>query len=407
MSPGMEAVRGLPAADRRSLEGGGALPISNASLETGARPAKNSDTHRMRADSDIDQDSAWAAVMARDRRADGRFVTGVLTTGIYCRPSCAARHPRRENVRFFTTGAEARDAGLRPCLRCKPDELSREAAAIERALALLTQSEEPPSLGRLAEVAGYSPQHFHRLFTRAIGVTPASYARAERARRLEASLDSNGRITDAIYDSGYSGPGRFYADARQRLGMTPSAWRDGGRGETIRWTIAETSLGPMFLAVTGKGICRLSFDEDESSLRLRFPNARIERGGEEMASLAAQAVAAVEAPERPHDIPLDVRGTAFQEAVWRELSRIPPGESLSYAALAARAGKPGAARAAGTACGSNHIAVLIPCHRARRGDGSAGGYAYGLERKAALLERERGDVEPGFSFAPSERQRKL
>ena len=201
-------------------------------------------------------------------------------------------------------------------------------------------------------------------------------------------LGGSESVTDAIYDSGYSGPGRFYADAKARLGMTPSAWRGGGRGETISWATAQTSLGTMLLAATGKGICRLSFDEGEEELKARFPNARIEAGGEAMRALVERAVAAVEAPERPHDLPLDVRGTAFQEAVWRELSRIPPGESLSYAALAARAGKPGAARAAGSACGANNVAILIPCHRARRGDGSPGGFAYGLERKAKLLERE-------------------
>ena len=205
---------------------------------------------------------------------------------------------------------------------------------------------------------------------------------------MSESLEQDGRVTDAIYDAGYSGPGRFYAEAKARLGMTPSAWRGGGRGETIRWASAETSLGTMLVAATDKGICRLSFDEGEEELRARFPHAQMEPGGEAMAGLVERAVAAVEAPERPHDLPLDVRGTAFQEAVWRELSRIPPGESLSYAALAARAGKPGAARAAGTACGSNQIAILIPCHRARRGDGSPGGYAYGLERKAKLVERE-------------------
>jgi AraC family transcriptional regulator of adaptative response/methylated-DNA-[protein]-cysteine methyltransferase len=202
------------------------------------------------------------------------------------------------------------------------------------------------------------------------------------------TLSADGRVTDAIYDSGYSGPGRFYAEARDRLGMTPTRWRDGGRGETISWAIAETSLGTMLVAATARGICRLSFDEGEAELKRRFPNAAVEPGGEAMADLVARAVAAVEAPERPNDLPLDVRGTAFQEAVWRELSRIPPGESLSYAALAARAGRPNAVRAAGTACGSNQIAILIPCHRARRGDGSPGGYAYGLERKATLLERE-------------------
>jgi AraC family transcriptional regulator of adaptative response/methylated-DNA-[protein]-cysteine methyltransferase len=336
----------------------------------------------------IDEDEAWAAVAARDRTADGRFVTGVLTTGIYCRPSCAARHPRRENVRFFASGAEAEAFGLRPCLRCLPDDISREAAALKKVFALVEQAEAPLPLAELAREAGYSPHHFHRLFKRATGLTPAAYARGKRGRAMAEMLSKQGRVTDAIYDAGYSGPGRFYEDVRARLGMTPTSWREGGRGETIRSAKAETALGEMLLAATDKGICRLSFEEDEADLRARFPHAAIELGGAAMDELLRKAVEAVNAPERPHDLPLDVRGTAFQEAVWRELSRIPPGESLSYAALAVRAGKPGAARAAGSACGANHIAVLIPCHRARRGDGSPGGFAYGLERKAKLLERE-------------------
>jgi AraC family transcriptional regulator of adaptative response/methylated-DNA-[protein]-cysteine methyltransferase len=342
----------------------------------------------------MDQEAdKWAAVMRRDRAADGQFVTGVLTTGIYCRPSCAARHPKRENVRFFADGGAAAAAGLRSCLRCKPDEVSREAIALAAALRLIDGAEEAPSLERLAAAAGYSPFHFHRLFRRATGVTPAAYVRAKRAGKMANKLESEDRVTDAIYDAGYSGPGRFYAEAKARLGMTPTAWRDGGRGETIRWAQAETSLGRMLVAATPKGICRVAFDEGEAELRARFPQAAIEAGGGEMAALVARTVAAVETPERAHDLPLDVRGTAFQEAVWRELSRIPPGESLSYAALAAKAGKPGAARAAGTACGSNSVAILIPCHRARRGDGSPGGYAWGLERKARLLERE---AKPGL-----------
>ncbi|HEX8468148.1 MAG TPA: bifunctional DNA-binding transcriptional regulator/O6-methylguanine-DNA methyltransferase Ada [Allosphingosinicella sp.] len=336
----------------------------------------------------IEPDAAWAAVLRRDRSMDGRFVTGVLTTGIYCRPSCAARHPKRENVRFFAAGPDAAAAGLRACLRCRPDEVSRDSAAVEAALRLIESSEEPASLEQLAARAGYSPFHFHRLFKRATGVTPAAYARGKRARAMTQTLAADGRVTDAIYDAGYSGPGRFYAEANDRLGMTPTRWRDGGRGETISWATAETSLGTMLVAATERGICRLSFDEGEAELKARFPNAAIEPGGAAMADLVARTVAAVEAPERPHDLPLDLRGTAFQEAVWRELARIPPGESLSYAALAARAGRPQAVRAAGTACGSNQIAVLIPCHRARRGDGSPGGYAYGLHRKASLLERE-------------------
>ena len=338
-----------------------------------------------------DPDSAWSAVLARDRSADGRFVTGVLTTGIYCRPSCAARHPKRENVRFFATGAEAAAAGLRACLRCRPDDATRESAALETAFRLIESAQTPPSLDTLAKATGYSPFHFHRLFKRATGLTPAAFARAKRARSMTMTLETTDRVTDAIYDSGYSGPGRFYADAKERLGMTPTAWRGGGKGETVRWATAQTSLGTMLVAATERGICRLSFDEGEEALRRRFPNAAVEPGGEAMADLLRRTVAAVEAPERPHDLPLDVRGTAFQEAVWRALTRIPPGESLSYAALAARAGRPDAVRAAGTACGANQIAVLIPCHRARRGDGSPGGYAYGLERKARLLEREGWD----------------
>ena len=339
----------------------------------------------------IDEEAAWRAVLARDRSSDGRFVTGVLSTRIYCRPSCAARHPKRANVRFFATGAEAREAGLRACLRCLPDDVTREAAAIEQALRLLEEAEEAPSLEQIAAGVGYSPFHFHRLFKRALGVTPAAYVRGLRSRRAQAALAGSGSITDAIYDAGYSGPSRFYAEARERLGMAPSSWRSGGRGETIRWATADTWLGTMLLAATGRGICRLSFDEDEAELRRRFPQARIEPGGPELQELLARTVDAVNAPERPHDLPLDVRGTAFQEAVWRELARIPPGEHLSYAALAARAGNPEAVRAAGTACGANQIAVLIPCHRARRGDGTAGGYAYGVDRKARLIAREGGE----------------
>lgn len=331
---------------------------------------------------------AWAAFERRDRAWDGRVIGAVKTTGIYCRPSCPARRPKRENVEFFATGAAARAAGYRACLRCAPDEVNREEAALERAYRVLANAEEAPSLEALAEAVGYSPHHFHRLFKRATGVTPAAYYRSRRARRAQAALADNDRITDAIYDAGYSGPARFYADAPGRLGMTPSAWRDGGRGETISWAIADTDLGAMLIAATAKGICRLSFDEDESALSRRFPNASIAHGGPEMESLVRRTVAAVNAPEKPHDLPLDVRGTAFQEAVWRELMRIPAGETRSYAQIAAAVGRPAAVRAAGTANGANNVAVLIPCHRVIRTDGSPGGYAYGLERKAKLLEKE-------------------
>ncbi len=334
------------------------------------------------------EDRRWQAVLARDRAADGTFVTGVLTTGIYCRPSCAARHPRRENVRFFADGAAARGAGLRACLRCRPDEIAADEAGIARAIALIDSAEEPPVLDALAEAAGYSPFHFHRIFRRATGVTPAAYARALRAKRTETMLTDADTVTDAVYDAGYDSPSRFYADAADRLGMTPSAWRNGGAGVTIRYAIVDTVLGKMLLAATDKGICRLSFDEDESELRRRFPGALIERGGDALKSLVEGAVEACANPSAMPDLPLDVAGTAFQQAVWQELRRIPPGETRSYAAIAAAVGRPGAVRAAGSANGANNVAVLIPCHRVIRTDGTLGGYAYGLERKAELLRRE-------------------
>lgn len=335
----------------------------------------------------IDEAMAWAAVLRRDRAFDGRFVTGVLTTGIYCRPSCAARHPARQNVRFFAEPGAAEAAGLRACLRCRPGDLARDEAAMRTAIDLLS-GEAPPQLRELADAVGYAPHHFQRVFKRATGVSPAQYARGMRARRAEAALDREVRVTDAIYDAGYSGPSRFYEDAGDRLGMTPSAWRRGGAGVTIWWTIAETSLGMMLIASTKRGICRLSFDEDESALFDRFPNARIEKGGEVMSDIVSGAVAAVEAPSKMPDLPLDVAGTAFQQAVWAELRRIPPGETRSYAQIAAAVGKPAAVRAAGSANGANNVAVLIPCHRVVRSDGSLGGYAYGLDRKRALLEKE-------------------
>ena len=336
----------------------------------------------------LDDDQRWAAVLRRDRAMDGQFVTGVLSTGIYCRPSCAARHPSRDNVRFFANGNEARETGLRACLRCRPDEVAADEAGIAQAIRLIEQAEEPPTLEQLAQVAGYSPFHFHRLFRRATGVTPAAYVRAERAKRAERALKESDTVTEALYDAGYAAPARFYADVPDRLGMKPSTWRDGGRGETIRWGVAWTDFGPLLVAATERGICRVAFEPDDAVLRELFPNARIEQGGAILEGLLADAVDYVTKPGRAMTLPLDVRGTAFQQAVWRELSRIPPGETLSYAALAARAGNPRAVRAVGSACGANPVAVLIPCHRAVRADGSLGGYAWGLPIKEKLLERE-------------------
>jgi AraC family transcriptional regulator of adaptative response/methylated-DNA-[protein]-cysteine methyltransferase len=337
-----------------------------------------------------DDESRWRIALAKDRRFDGAFVTGVLSTGIYCRPSCPARPPKRENVRFFARPEDAEAAGLRPCLRCKPDALARDEEAVAQAIAILRDADELVSLEKLAAVTGYSPAHFQRLFKRSVGLSPAAFARALRMERASEALSTGGRITDAIYDAGFSGPSRFYAASGERLGMTPSAWRDGGRGVRISWAVVPTSLGPMLVAATDKGVCRLSFNEGVEALQARFPNAELEQGGEAFSGLLAEVVAAVEQPGDSRHIPLDVQGTAFQEAVWRELQRIPPGETRSYAELAAAVGKPGAVRAAGSANGANNVAVLIPCHRVIRSDGSLGGYAYGLEIKQRLLERERG-----------------
>lgn len=339
--------------------------------------------------SEVDPDWAYDAFDRRDRTLDGQFVGAVKTTGIYCKPSCPARRPLRENVEFFWKAGDARKAGYRACLRCKPDEVGRDREAVAMALELIGQSEDALSLEAIADAVGYAPHHFHRLFKRETGVTPAVYARSLRAKRAAEALEGEGSVTDAIYDSGYSGPSRFYANTKGHLGMTPSAWKNGGAGVTIRWAVVPTALGQMLLAATDKGICRLSFDEDETALLKRFPKALIIAGGKALEDLVAGAVAAINHPSQMPDLPLDVSGTAFQQAIWKELQRIPPGETRTYAEIAAAVGKPKAVRAAGSANGANNVAVLIPCHRVIRTDGGLGGYAYGVARKEKLLETER------------------
>lgn len=335
----------------------------------------------------IDSDMAFSAFDQRDRSQDGRFVGAVKTTGIYCKPSCPARRPLRENVEFFIDGAAARAAGYRACLRCRPDEVGRDRDAVARAIALIEGGGDA-SLETIARTVGYAPHHFHRLFKRDTGLTPAGYARGLRQRRAGEALTATERVTDAIYDAGYSAPSRFYADADRSLGMSPSAWRKGGAGVTIRWAVVGTSLGRMLVAATEKGICRLSFDEDERDLAARFPNAILAPTDAATCGLIEGAIAAVENPRTMPDLPLDVAGTAFQQAVWAELRKIPPGETRSYAQIATAVGAPGAVRATGTANGANRVAVLIPCHRVIGTDGSLRGYAYGVDRKRALLERE-------------------
>ena len=336
----------------------------------------------------IDAEKAWQAFIRRDRAFDGRFVIGVVTTGIYCRPSCAARQPRRENVRFFADGGEARTAGLRACKRCRPDEVARDEAAVLAAIDEIKSSEGLPQLAELAQAVGYSPTHFQRVFTRATGLSPAAYARALREERAREALSSGGSVTEAIYEAGFEAASRFYDSMDGKLGMSPSAWVKGGAGVTIRWAVVESSLGSMLVAATDKGVCRLSFGRGREELERLFPNAQLVEGGESFATLVRRVVAAVDDPASGRDIPVDVRGTAFQERVWQELRRIPPGETRSYAEIAAAAGNANAVRAAGSANGANHVPVLIPCHCVIRSDGSLGGYAYGLVIKRELLARE-------------------
>lgn len=337
----------------------------------------------------VDIEWAFDAFDRRDRSLDGQFVGAVKTTGIYCKPSCPARRPLRHNVEFFWTAAEAIAAGYRSCMRCKPDEVGRDREAVSAALKMIEEADEGLSLEELAAAVDYAPHHFHRLFKRDTGVTPAAYARSLRAKRAASALDGNGSVTDAIYEAGYSGPSRFYANTKGHLGMTPSAWKNGGSGVTIRWALVDTALGKMLLAATDKGICRLSFDEDVAELARRFPRADIVSGGAALEELVAGAIAAIEHPAQMPDLPLDIAGTAFQQAIWNELRRIPAGETRTYADIAAAVGKPKAVRAAGSANGANNVAVLIPCHRVIRTDGGLGGYAYGVERKEKLLNAER------------------
>ena len=308
----------------------------------------------------IGQDEAWAAVMRRDRAFDGQFVTGVLSTG----------------------------AGLRACKRCLPDDIARDEAAVRAAIDAM-RCGDSPTLEELGRITGYSPTHIQRVFKRATGLSPAAFARALKEERAREALSGSQRVTDAIYDAGYEAPSRFYAAMEGKLGMSPSAWRNGGRGVTIRWAVVDTSLGAMLVAASDKGVCRLSFNEDEAELRARFPNAELVQGGAEFSRLLQRVVDAVETPGTNADIPLDVAGTAFQEACWKALRAIPAGETRSYSEIAAAAGNPKAVRAAGSANGANNVAVLIPCHRVIRSDGGIGGYAYGTDIKEELLKRER------------------
>jgi len=345
-------------------------------------------------------DDRWEVVVARDASFAGQFYIAVKTTGVYCRPGCPARLPKRANVRFFDTRDEAERAGFRPCKRCKPDQASLaelHAAKVAQACRLIEAAEEAPKLDALAETVGLSPYHFHRIFKQAVGVTPKAYAIAHRNKRVRAELPVSDTVTAAIYDAGFNSNGRFYANASDVLGMAPTDFREGGAGQEIRFAIPECSLGPVLIAASEKGVCAILFGDDPEELRrdLRdmFSRARLIGGDKSFEALTAKVVAFVENPAKSLDLPLDIRGTAFQHRVWDALRRIPVGSTASYAEIAKKIGAPKAVRAVARACATNRIAVAIPCHRVVRSDGGLSGYRGGIKRKRALLVKEA-DSEP-------------
>jgi AraC family transcriptional regulator of adaptative response/methylated-DNA-[protein]-cysteine methyltransferase len=337
----------------------------------------------------------WQAVSARDKSADGHFFYAVRTTRIYCRPSCASRLARRENVEFFPDCTTAEAAGYRACKRCRPNtrgDASRYASVVARACRIIAEAEDAPTLDALASAVGVSTFHFHRIFKSEMGITPKAYINAERARRVREGLDGGASITAAIYDAGYSSSSRFYERAQDRLGMTASAYKQGANGVEIRFAVGQCSLGAILVAATERGICAIEFGDDPEilvhGLQDRFSKADLIGSDETFERLVAEVVGAVEAPEKAKTLPLDVRGTAFQERVWQALRAIPTGKTATYAEIAARIGQPTATRAVAQACAANPTAVAIPCHRVVRTGGGIGGYRWGVERKETLLGRE-------------------
>lgn len=337
----------------------------------------------------------WQAVLARDPRADGVFWYSVRSTGVFCRPSCASRPARREHVRFHPSIAHALQAGFRPCQRCRPDEpplAERRATAVAEACRLIDAAAEPPTLADLAAAIGLSPHHLHRLFKAVTGVTPHAYAAASRAERLRTLLPQSDSITRAVYAAGYQAASRFHEHSAQTLGMTATRYRAGGRGLTIRYACGASSLGQVLVAATPTGLCAVLLGDDPArlrdDLRRRFPQAEIVEADPDFATTVARVVALIETPQQGLTLPLDIQGTAFQQRVWQALTRIAPGETVTYTELARRIGTPSSVRAVAAACAANPVAVAIPCHRVVRSDGGLAGYYWGLERKAELLRRE-------------------
>lgn len=338
-------------------------------------------------------DPRWAAVVARDPAADGRFFYSVKTTGVYCRPSCASRRARPENVAFHVTAAAAERAGFRPCKRCKPDQpAEQQVARVAELCRWIEHTEQTPSLAMLAQHAGSSPWHLHRVFKAVTGLTPRAYAAAHRAQRVKAGLTRGATVTEAIYGAGYGSSARFYEQSDAVLGMTPTRYRAGGAAIAMRFAIGECSLGAILVAASTRGICAILMGDDPDALvrdlQDRFPRAELVGGDAGFERWVAQVVGFVEQPRLGLDLPLDVRGTVFQQRVWQALQKIPAGTTASYSEIAQRIGAPRAVRAVAGACAANALAVAIPCHRVVRNDGSLSGYRWGVARKRALLARE-------------------
>jgi len=338
----------------------------------------------------------WDAVLARDPApACGPFLYAVTTQGVFCRPGCPSRPPLRRNTRFFADAAAAEAAGFRACKRCDPkgERAALHAEAVRAACDLIESSETIPSLAALADRAGYARHHFLRMFRDITGVTPRSYAESVRARRLAASLAEGARVADAVAEAGFGSESRVYEDTGRVLGMTPGAARRGGAGERIRVALADSALGLLLVGATASGVCFIGFGEDEAALRgdvaRRFPNAAVEDAPEALAGTVREVVAFIAEPRAALDLPLDLRGTAFQRQVWQALQRIPFGTTTTYSGLAATMGRPEAVRAVARACAQNHISLAVPCHRVVGKDGDLTGYRWGVPRKRALLAKER------------------
>lgn len=341
-------------------------------------------------------DPRWAAVAARDSSADGQFYYAVKTTGVYCRPSCSARPARPENVRFYASCQEAESSGFRPCKRCKPDRLplaAQHAALITAACRSIEQATSAPSLAQLAQQAGLSTSHFQRTFRALTGLTPAQYAQAHRSERMRATLRQSPSVTDAIFAAGYGSSSRFYEKSDAVLGMPAAAYRAGGAHTEIRFAVGQCSLGAILVAQSTRGVCAILLGDDADALvrdlQDRFPRADLVGGDSDFEQVVALVVGHVEAPGIGLALPLDIRGTAFQQRVWQALRAIPAGATATYAEIAQRIGAPKAVRAVAGACAANALAVAIPCHRVVRSDGSLSGYRWGIERKRALLDKEK------------------